>query len=83
MGWIRFTDKGFLHPFRSHRGAGRNLGRLLRGVGRSARSRMRSARPRRDRRGCCCCPAFFIVGLAGVGLIAGFLSAGIRLLGWA
>jgi hypothetical protein len=83
MGWIRFTDKGFLHRFGGHGGAGRNLGRILRGVGRTARSRMRSSRPRRDRRGCCCCPAFFILGLAGMGLIAGFLYAGIRLLGWA
>ena len=73
MGWIRFTD------MRRYRG----VGRLLRGVGRSARSRMRSAGQRRDRRGCCCCPAFFILGLAGVGLIAGFFYAGIRLLGWA
>ena len=83
MGSIGFTDKGFLHRFGRHRGAGRNLGRLLRGVGRSAGSRIRSARPRGDRRGCCCCPAFFILGLAGVGLIAGFLYTGIRLLGWA
>lgn len=82
MSRIGYTHKGFLHSFRRHRGVGRDWGRLLRGVGRSTRSMIRSARPRGQRRGCCCCPAFFILGLAGVGLIAGFLYLGIRFLGW-
>ena len=78
-----FPYNGFLGSFRRQRGVGRNWGRLLRGVGRSTRSVMRSARPRRHRRGCCCCPAVFVLGLAGAGLIAGFLYVGIRFFGWA
>lgn len=66
---------GYMYPFRRYRGAGRGVSHLLRRVG-----RMRGARLRRHGRGCCCCPAFFLLGLAGVGLLAGFLYAGIRFL---
>jgi hypothetical protein len=83
MSWIGYPHKGFLHLFRRRRSVGRDWGRLLRGVERSTRSMIRSARPRRYRRGCCCCPAFLMLGLAGVGLIAEFLYLGIRFLGWA
>jgi hypothetical protein len=71
--------KGFFHPSRGYRGGSR----LLRGIGRGARRAIRAARPQRQRRGCCCCPAVFVLGLAGVGLIAGSLYLGIRFLGWA
>ena len=71
--------KGFLHPFRGSRG-GR---RLLRGIGRGARRAIRDSRPSKHRRGCCCCPAFFVLGLAGLSLIGGFFYLGIRVLGWA
>ena len=73
--------KGFLHPFREYRGRSR----LLRGIGRGTRSAraIRAARPSKHRRGCCCCPAFFVLGLAGLGLIAGIFYLGIRFLGWA
>ena len=67
---------------RSVRGTGGGR-RVLRGIGRGARRAVRAARPRRDRRGCCCCPAFFILGLAGLGMLAGFFYLGIRFLGWA
>ena len=58
-------DKDFLRAFRGSRG-GR---RLLRGIGRGTRRAIRAARPSKQRRGCCCCPAFFVLGLAGLGLI--------------
>ena len=79
MSWTGYRYEGFLHPFRGRRGGSR----LLRGIGRGTRRAIRAARPRRDRRGCCCCPAVFLLGLAGVGLIAGFFYLGIRFLGWA
>ena len=80
MSQIGYTYKGFLHSFRRHGGAGRRWGRLLRGVGKGTRSMLRSARPRGQRRGCCCCPVFFLLGVAGVGLIAGSLYLGVRFL---
>ena len=80
MNWTGYPYKGFLHSLRSHQGAGRKWGRLLRRVGRGTRSVMRTARPRRERRGCCCCPAFLLLGLAGMGLVAGLFYAGIRFL---
>ena len=64
--------KGFLRPFRGYRRGSR----LLRGVRRA----VRAARPNTHRRGCCCCPAFLMLGLAGLGLVAGSLYAGIRFL---
>jgi hypothetical protein len=75
MNWTGDTYQGFLNPFRRSREGGRNVRRLLRGVG-----RMRGPRLRRHRGGCCCCPAVFLLGLAGLGLIAGSLYLGIRLL---
>jgi hypothetical protein len=69
-------DKDFLRAFRGSRG-GR---RMLRGIGRGTRRAIRAARPGKQRRGCCCCPAFFVLGLAGLGLIAGFFYVGIRFL---
>jgi hypothetical protein len=68
--------RGFLRPLRGRRGGSRRL----RGIARGARRAIRAARPSQNRRGCCCCPAFFVLGLAGLGLIAGFVYAGIRLL---
>jgi len=83
MSWIGYTYTGFPYLFRRRWGARRNWGGLLRGIRRGTRSMMRGARPRRHGRGCCCCPAFFLLGLAGVGLLAGFIYLGIRFVGWA
>ena len=79
----RSSENGFLHPFMGKRSGGRNVRRLLRGIGRGTRSVIRSARPRRQRRGCCCCPLVLVLGLAGVSSIAGLFYWGIRFLGWA
>jgi hypothetical protein len=65
-------------PFRRGLRAGRDMRRLLRGVG-----RRRAARLPRTRRGCCCCPLVLMLGLAGLGLMGGGFYLGIRLLGWA
>ena len=78
MNWTEFVYKGVLHPFRRGRVGGRNLRGVLRRVG-----RMRRASLPRPRRGCCCCPAVFVLGLAGLGLLSGFFYAGVRFLGWA
>jgi hypothetical protein len=85
MSWTGYTYKGFPYAFMRRRGAVRDWRRMLRGVGRGTRSVIRAARPRTHtrRRGCCCCPVFFVLGLAGLGTIAGFLYLGIRFLGWA
>jgi hypothetical protein len=56
---------------------------MLRGIGRGARRAMRDVRPRRYRRGCCCCPMVFVLGLAGLGLMGGAFYLGLRFLGWA
>jgi len=74
--------KGFLHPLRGSRGGSRLLRGIARGV-RSARA-MRFNRPRvYTRSWCCCCPMFFVLGLAGLGLVGGAFYVGIRFLGWA
>ena len=70
--------KGVLYPFRRGRAGGRTLRGVLRRAG-----RMRRASLPRPRRGCCCCPAVFALGLAGLGLLGGFFYAGVRFLGWA
>lgn len=71
--------KGILYPFRRGRHAGRDMRRILRGVGRRRAARLHN----RTRRGCCCCPLVLMLGLAGVGLMGGGFYLGIRLLGWA
>ena len=85
MSWIGYAYKGFPYIFRRRGGGGRDWGQLLRGIGRGTRRAIRAARPRTRtrRRGCCCCPAIFVLGFAGLGLIAGFFYLGIRFLGWA
>jgi hypothetical protein len=76
MSWRGNMYGGILYPFRRHRDGGRDLRRMLRGIG-------RGARPQKHRRSCCCCPLVLVLGLAGFGLIAGSLYVGIRFLGWA
>lgn len=78
MSSAEYMYKGFLYPFRRGRHVGRDMRRLLRGVG-----RRRAARVNRTRRGCCCCPLVLALGLAGLGGIAGGFYLGIWLLGWA
>jgi hypothetical protein len=78
MSWTGSVYKGMFHPF----SRGRVGGRMLRGVIRRA-GRMRRPSAPRPRRGCCCCPLVFVLGLAGLGLLGGSVYAGIRLLGWA
>jgi len=69
--------EGILYPFRRGWHAGRDVRRLLRGVG-----RRRGGHVHRTRRGCCC-PLVLMLGLAGLGVMSGGLYLGIRLLGWA
>jgi hypothetical protein len=71
-------NKDFLHPFRKYRRGGR----LLRGIGKGTRRAIRAGRPSQHRRGCCC-PGFLVLGLVGLGTIAGLFYAGMRFLGWA
>jgi len=78
MSWTGYTYQGSLYPFRRGRYGGRDLSRMLRGVG-----KMRGTRLKGHKRGCCCCPAVFLLGLAGLGLVAGFFFLGMRFLGWA
>jgi hypothetical protein len=78
MNWTGSVYKGILHPFRR----GRTGVRTLRGVLRKAGRMQRPSLPR-HRRGCCCCPAVFVLGLAGLGLLAGCFYLGVRFLGWA
>jgi hypothetical protein len=81
MSFTEYTYEGL--PYAMWRGRGGMMGgrRMLRGIGRGARSMMRRRYMRR--RGCCCCPMFLLLGLAGFGMLGGFLFLGLRLLGWA
>ena len=72
-----YMHRGILYPFRRGRHVGRDMRRILRGVG-----RRRAARVHRTRRGCCCCPLVLMLGVAGLGLMGGGFYLGIRLLGW-
>ncbi len=83
MSWTGYTYEGFPYTMWRRRGGMRGGRRMLRGIGRGARSVIRGARLRTRRRGCCCCPIVLVLGLAGVGLSAGFLYVGMRILGWA
>ena len=78
MSWTGDTYKSFLYPFWKGRSGGRDLRRLLRRVG-----RLRRPPVRKHGRGCCCCPLVLLLGLAGLGSIAGFFFLGLRFLGWA
>ena len=83
MNWRAYGYEGFLYPFWRRRGRVGEARRVLRGITRGSRSMMRTGRPRTQRRWFCCCPVFFVLGLAGVSLTAGVLYLGIRMLGWA
>jgi hypothetical protein len=78
MSWTGSVYKDLLHSFRR----GRVGGRTLRGVLRRAGRMRRASLPGR-RRGCCCCPAVFVLGLAGLGLLSGVFYLAVRFLGWA
>ena len=83
MNWKADQYKDFAFPFMRRRAGVFNGRRLLRGAARGSRSMLRKARRQRSRSFFCCCPVFFVLGFAGLGLIASALYFGIRFLGWA
>jgi hypothetical protein len=83
MNWTAYSYENSPYGMWRGRGGMRGGRRMLRGIGRGARAMMRGRHLRRYRRGCCCCPMFLLLGLAGIGVLGGFLVLGMRLLGWA
>ena len=73
MSWKAYQTKDFAYPFMRRPNGVLNGMRLVPGAGRATRSRSFF----------CCCPIFFALGVAGLGMVGGFLYLGIRFLGWA
>jgi hypothetical protein len=83
MSWKALQTKDLAYPFMRRRDGALNGRRLLRGAARGRSSMSRGPRLQRSRSFFCCCPVFFVLGLAGLAMIAGSLYLGIQYLGWA